>query len=322
MNETPELPLHDCAPERNRFREEVLNGLRREPKELPCKYLYDARGSQLFDRICQLDEYYPTRTEVAIMETYAGEMAGLLGPHCAVLEYGSGSSLKTRILMESLEDPVAYVPVDISRDHLLRSAHSLDRRHPDLEVLPVCADFTQPFALPRPARTPARWIVYFPGSTIGNFHPPEVLDFLKRIGGQFAQAGGLLIGVDLPKDRRILEAAYDDREGVTAAFNRNLLSRINRELGADFDLGRFRHRAVYDQVLSRVEMHLVSTASQTVAIDGECIDFAPDEWIHTESSYKYSREAFASFAAQSNFDVRHVWVDDASLFSVQYLTSC
>jgi dimethylhistidine N-methyltransferase len=313
------LELRDLEPERARILEEVLEGLHATPKRLPCKYLYDERGSELFERICGLEEYYPTRTELSIMRHDVDEMARLLGPRCMVIEYGSGSGVKTRILLEALVDPVAYVPVDISRDPLLRSAQSLDRRHPDLEILPVCADFTEPFALPQPRREPARRAVFFPGSTVGNFDPPDVVKFLAHIAEQCGPRGGLLIGVDLPKDRRLLEAAYDDREGVTAQFNLNLLRRLNRELGADFDLGRFRHRAHYDEERGRVEMRLVSHVAQSVRIAGTPIHFATGEWIHSESSYKHGLERFAGFAAAAGLVVRKVWTDPASLFSVQYL---
>jgi dimethylhistidine N-methyltransferase len=312
--------LQDLGPERKRFRDDVVAGLRREAKTLPCKYFYDERGSRLFERICELDEYYLTRTEVAILERSVGDMASCLGPRCLVIEPGSGSGTKTRLLLEALETPVAYVPVDISRDVLLRSAGSIDGAHPDLEVLPVCADFTQPFALPTPARAPLRRVVYFPGSTIGNFDAPDVVRFLARLRGLCAPGGAVLIGADLRKDRKVLEAAYDDEKGVTAEFNLNLLLRINRELGADFDLGRFRHRALWDEARGRVEMHLVSQAAQTVCVDGESFSFAPGESIHSESSYKYDLEGFADLAAAAGFAVAHVWLDERGWFSVQYLT--
>jgi dimethylhistidine N-methyltransferase len=312
--------LHDIEPERKRFCDDVVAGLRCSPKTLPCKYFYDERGSRLFERICELDEYYLTRTELAILERSVAEMARCLGPRCMVIEPGSGSATKTRLLLEALEAPVAYVPVDISRDVLLRSAESIDGTHPDLEVLPVCADFTQPFALPAPTCVPARRVVYFPGSTIGNFDPPQVVRFLARLRRLCAPSGAVLVGADLRKDRKLLEAAYDDARGVTAEFNLNLLLRINRELGADFDLGRFRHRAVWNEAPGRVEMHLVSQAEQSVRVDGEAFCFAPGEAIHSESSYEYDLDGFAGLAGAAGLAVARVWLDERRWFSVQYLT--
>ena len=234
------------ADQRAGFLADVLAGLGRDRKELPCKYLYDATGSELFDAICELPEYYPTRTELAIMRANAADMADRLGAGCLVVEYGSGSSVKTRILLRHLARPTAYVPVDISRDHLLKSAADLGQRFPDVEVKPVAADFTKPFDLPPVARDVNRRVVYFPGSTIGNFTPPEALGLLRTIADQCGPGGGLLIGVDMKKDPAVLKAAYDDAAGVTAGFNLNLLVRINRELAADFDLKGFRHRAEYN----------------------------------------------------------------------------
>ena len=314
------MRVHDLEPERKRLRDDVVAGLRRSPRTLPCKYFYDERGSRLFEKICELDEYYLTRTELAILERSVAEMAGCLGPGCMLIEPGSGSSTKTRLLLEALESPVAWVPVDISRDVLLRSSESIDGAHPELEVLPVCADFTQPFALPTPRHRPARRVVYFPGSTIGNFDPPEVVRFLARLRQLCAPGGAVLIGADLRKDRKVLEAAYDDAAGVTAEFNLNLLLRVNRELGADFDLGCFRHLAVWDEGRGRVEMHLVSTAAQTVRIDGESFSFASGEVIHSESSYKYDLEGFAGLAGAAGLAVARVWLDERRWFSVQYLT--
>jgi dimethylhistidine N-methyltransferase len=314
------MPPRDLDPGLELLRHDVLAGLRRRPRTLPCKYFYDARGSRLFEKICELDEYYLTRTELAILERSVAEMAHCLGPDCMLIEPGSGSATKTRLLLEALEDPVAWVPVDISRDVLLRSSESIDGAHPELEVLPVCADFTQAFGLPTPRRRPARRAVYFPGSTIGNFDPPEVVRFLARLRELCAPGGAVLVGADLRKDRKVLEAAYDDAAGVTAEFNLNLLLRVNRELGADFDLDRFRHRAVWDERRGRVEMHLVSTAAQTVRIGGESFSFAAGEAIHSESSYKYDLEGFAGLARAAGLAVARVWLDDRRWFSVQYLT--
>jgi dimethylhistidine N-methyltransferase len=307
------------APGTERFLTDVLDGLRRPVKELPCKYFYDEFGSRLFDRICELDEYYLTRTETGILR-HAPEMAALLGPACLLVEFGSGSSLKTRLLLDHLPRPAAYVPVDLSREHLLRSAADLRLRYPGLEVLPLCADFTGDLDLPAPRRAPARRAVYFPGSTIGNFGPTEAQLLLRRIARLCGPGGALLLGTDLRKDPRILEAAYDDRAGVTRDFNLNLLRRINRELGADFDLSAFRHRAVYNRTLGRVEMHLVSLREQAVRLDGTVIPFAEGESIRTECSYKYDLEQFRGQAAAAGFEVARVWTDERRLFAVQYLT--
>jgi dimethylhistidine N-methyltransferase len=312
------LELCDLAPKRGDFLADVLAGLLGPRKTLPCKYFYDEEGSALFERICELDEYYPTRTELGILRRHGGEMAAALGPRCLLVEYGSGSSTKTRLLLERLDDPAAYVPVDISREHLLRSAEALCARHPHLPVIPVCADFTQPFELP-PVPRAARRAAFFPGSTIGNFGPAEARKFLAQIAEQCGRGGVLLIGVDLRKSPAILEPAYDDALGVTAEFNRNLLRRINRELGADFDLAGFDHRALWNAVDGRVEMHLVSRREQAVQLGGCRIRFARGESIHTESSHKYELAGFAALARSAGFEVERVWTDPARLFSVQLL---
>lgn len=317
MTATATLP--DCAPDRERFREEVWAGLALPQKSLPCKFFYDERGSALFERICDLPEYYPTRAELSIMERHAAAMAEGLGSRCLLIEYGSGSSRKTRLLLDRLHQPAGYVPIDISRDALAASTRALRHAYPDLCVLPVCADYTEPFDLPRPHGRVERRGVYFPGSTIGNFTPPKAQQFLARMARVAGREGALLIGVDLRKERGVLERAYDDRAGVTAAFNQNLLVRINRELGADFDLDRFRHRAIYDERLGRVEMHLVSTATQEVVVAGRNFAFAEGETIHTENSYKYDPEEFASLAARAGLAVRRVWTDSRRRFSVQCL---
>jgi len=312
------LELCDLAPERASFLADVLAGLTSPRKTLPCKYLYDERGSALFERICELDEYYPTRTELGILRRHAGAMAAALGPRCLLVEYGSGSSTKTRLLLERLEEPAAYVPVDISREHLLRAAAALSARHPRLAVRPVCADFTRPFALPKLPGA-LRRAAFFPGSTIGNFGAAEARKFLAQVAEQCGSGGLLLIGVDLRKPREILEPAYDDAEGVTAEFNRNLLRRINRELGADFDVAAFDHRALWNEAEGRVEMHLVSRRDQRVRVAGRSVGFARGESIHTESSHKYELEGFAALAGSAGFEVEQVFTDEARWFSVQLL---
>ncbi len=301
------------------FRWDVLAGLLQSPKVLPCKYFYDEAGSQLFDQICELDEYYLTRTELQIMEDHAGEMAGAFGPACVLVEYGSGSSWKSRLLLDRLDGGSVYVPVDIAREHLRQTAARLADQYPDLRIRPVCADFTMPFVLPKLRPNAGRTIVYFPGSTIGNFPPARAVDLLKQMRRLAGTTGGILIGVDLPKSRDILEAAYDDEQGVTARFNLNLLHRINRELDADIPVDRFEHQAIFNERESRVEMHLVSAEEQTLTIAGAEFDFAEGETIHTENSYKYGLEYFADLAAQAGLSVRRVWCDAEKLFSVQFL---
>jgi dimethylhistidine N-methyltransferase len=301
------------------FARDVLRGLQQTPKSLPCKYFYDAVGVELFDRICELEAYYPTRTELGIMRRHGAAMAGVLGARATLVELGSGSSTKTRILLDRARELAAYVPVDISPEYLARSRAALARDYPALPVLPVCADYTHPVRLPRGARGDGRTVVYFPGSTIGNFEPREAQRFLEMIARLAGRGGALLLGVDLKKDPRILHAAYNDPEGVTAAFNLNLLARINRELGADFDLRAFRHHAFYDAAAGRIEMQLVSAAAQTVRIAGARIVFAPGEAISTEYSYKYAPEEVRRLGERAGFALRTTWMDDEGLFSVHHL---
>jgi len=305
--------------ERERFLADALAGLRQAHKTLPCKYFYDAEGSKLFDQICALPEYYPTRTELGILRAHAAEMAQHLGPETLLVEYGSGSSVKTRLLLDRLARPAAYVPVDISREHLLAAALALRLDYPGLEILPVCADFTAPVALPKPRRAAARRAVYFPGSTIGNFSEAGAVALMAGVARQVGPGGAFLVGVDLAKDPRVLERAYDDAAGVTAAFNLNLLARMNRELDADFDLRRFRHRAVWAPGASRIEMHLVSEVEQVVHLDGVELRFERGESICTEHSHKYTLAGFARLARRAGLAVRRVWTDPAERFSVQYL---
>ena len=313
-------PLHDCAPDTESFEAEALAGLQSFEKTLPCKFFYDAYGSALFDRICELPEYYPTRTEAAIMQANAAEMAALVRPDSLLIEYGSGSSIKTRILLDRLPRLAGYVPMDISREHLLRTASLLAEAYPHLDILPLCADYTTEFALPPACRPIGSHVVYFPGSTIGNFHPEDAVAFLASIAKVCGPSGGLLIGVDLKKEPRILNAAYNDSQGVTAAFNLNLLTRMNAELGADFDLENFAHRAFYNSLAGRIEMHLLSLKSQSVHIGGAEIKFEEEESILTECSYKYSLPDFADLAKSAGMTVRKVWTDSDHKFSVQHLT--
>lgn len=310
----------DQAPSTDSFRAEVLEGLQNPQKKIPSKFLYDARGSRLFDKICELDEYYLTRTEISIMRRYGGAMAEAIGPRAHLVEYGSGSSRKTRLLLDRLDEPVAYVPVDISAEHLAESADLLAQAYPEIPIQPVCADYTAPFELPDPPRPAARTVVYYPGSTIGNFRRGAARRFLRRIADRAGPNGGLLVGVDLKKDVNTLKAAYDDPEGVTAAFNKNLLRRMNRELGATFDLDRFEHRVVWNDERDCIEMHLRSTEAQTVSVAGRAFAFEKGETIHTEDSHKYTLDGFATLTAEAGLEVEQVWTDERSYFSVQFCT--
>jgi L-histidine Nalpha-methyltransferase len=301
------------------FLREACTGLLKPQKTLPCKYLYDDQGSQWFNEICDLDEYYPTRTESAILRDNIREIAEVIGPECRLVEFGSGTSTKTRLLLEHLEDLVSYTPIDISSAQLFDSCGKLERDFPALEILPMAADYTDTLELPFLGRPAQKVVAFFPGSTIGNFRPYEAVSFLQRVAGLCGRGGGLLVGVDLTKDRRLLEAAYNDREGVTAEFNLNLLTRANRELGSDFDLCSFRHQAIYDEVLGRIEMRLVSLRPQVVRIADQEFFFGEDEYITTEYSYKYSLPKFTSLARRAGFEVLNVWVDSNKWFSVQYL---
>jgi dimethylhistidine N-methyltransferase len=313
------VPLLDLEPAAHDDEKEIIVGLSRDPKEISPKYFYDEAGSHLFEEICEQPEYYPTRTELGIMRENIDEIAKLIGPDASIIEFGSGASVKTRYLLEHVPDLAAYVPVDISREHLTAAADALAKEFADVEVLPVCADFTQPFDLPTPARMPDRNIVYFPGSTIGNFSTSQAIDLMKVMREQAKDNGALLIGVDLEKPTAVLERAYNDAAGVTSDFNLNLLTRLNREHDANFKLDAFEHRAVYDSEYRRIEMRLVSLDSQSVKVAGETFEFDEGEYIVTEHSHKYSLERFASIAADAGFDQRRCWTDADNLFSVQYL---
>lgn len=297
---------------------EIHAGLARTPKTLSPKFFYDDRGSRLFDRITELPEYYLTKTEIGIMQSNVAEIAELVGREASLIEFGSGSSVKTRILLEHLHSLAAYVPVDISRDHLVAAAEELARDFPHIEVLPVAADFTQPFDLPQPKVMPRRNIVYFPGSTIGNFLPKSAHSLLEVMYQEAGKDGALLIGVDLKKDRETLERAYNDRAGVTAQFNLNMLRRLNAEFDADFDVSQFEHRATYNEDFGRIEMHLISRDDQRVTVAGVPFRIAKGESIRTECSHKYTLQEFGDMVARAGFTVKRVWTDENNLFSVQY----
>ncbi len=299
------------------MRGDILAGLRASPKTLPCKYFYDERGSALFDAICDLDEYYPTRTETGILHRHVGDMAAAMGDGALVIELGSGSSTKTPVLLGALEGAAGYVPIDISREHLLGAAERIRETFPSMPVWPVCADFTAPLELPHLDVEANSRFVFFPGSTMGNFDPAGRRELLHQIVSLCQpEGGGLLIGLDLLKDRETLEAAYNDERGITADFNLNLLERVNRELDADFDIDAFDHHAPFNADARRIEMHLVSRAHQTVAIGDARIDFAEGERVCTEHSYKFSLDEFGTLASEMGLERRAVWTDDAGLFAV------
>ncbi|HKJ70524.1 MAG TPA: L-histidine N(alpha)-methyltransferase [Gammaproteobacteria bacterium] len=319
MTRSPGAETDPAVPDRDEFLADLLAGLSAPPYALSPKYLYDRRGSELFDRICEQEAYYPTRTELGIFAKRGPEMAERVGPGALVVELGSGSSNKTRALLDHLEDPAAYVPVEISGDHLQAAAERIQAAYPDLGVRPVCADSTRDFRLPRPPRTPGHTLLYFPGSTIGNFDPDDARAFLARLAALAGPGGGLLIGVDLAKDTGVLERAYDDPEGVTAAFNRNLLTRMQNELGAELDPAGFIHRAEFNGELGCVEMHLVSLRQQVIRVGGREFPFAAGQSLRTERSYKYTLAGFETLARKAGWTVTTVWTDDRQWFSVQYL---
>jgi dimethylhistidine N-methyltransferase len=318
--ETQTTATNGSSPEATLFLQDVQTGLAKSQKELHCKYFYDERGSQLFDRICELDEYYPTRTELGIMCEHASAIAQRIGPKAVLVEYGSGSSTKTRLLLDHLDEPQAYLPVDISGDHLLQTARQLKADYDDLDIHPIVADFTTGFDLPDPYGS-SRTTVYFPGSTIGNLRSDEAVGLLMKIADQCGPEGGLLIGFDLAKDEAVLQAAYDDAAGVTAEFNLNLLHRINRELDADFDVERFAHVATYNRSESRVEIYIESLDEQTVCVGGKEFNFEQGERIFTEYSHKYRVDQFVSMAAQAGLSMDALWTDSNDYFAVMHLSS-
>lgn len=302
------------------FRDEVLDGLSKSPRQLPYKFFYDQRGAQLFQEICDLPEYYITRTEIEILRLHGADMAKALGPQVELIGLGTGAGTKTRILLEELHNPAVYVSIDISKEQLEKSSARFREMFPTLQVLPVCVDYLEPFELPLPRRLSSRSVIYFPGSTIGNFEPEIASEFLARLVDLAGDGGGLLIGVDLQKDRDVLERAYNDAAGVTAQFNKNLLVRINRELEADFDLNRWQHHAIYSPSEGRIEIYLISDNEQTVHIGAREFQFRAGEEILTEYSYKHTIAGFIELARQAGFHFEQVWTDDARWFGVFYFT--
>lgn len=304
------------------LKHDVLTGLSGTPKQIPSKYFYDACGSQLFEKICELPEYYLTRCELAILDEHAHDIAHEIGSRKTLVEYGSGSGIKTRLLLNALIDPVAYVPVEISEEALSASATALRREFPSIECLPICADFTRPFDIPMSKSRSSGVIVFFSGSTLGNFEHAQAIELLKKMRKEIGPDGAVLIGIDLKKDVELLEAAYNDRAGVTAQFTLNLLTRLNRELSANFDLKKFRHRAVYDASAGRIETHIISRYAQAVDVAGERFHFHADEPILVEYSCKYSLEDFEQIALSAGMFIEKTWLDRDRYFSIQLLRGC
>lgn len=314
----------DLHPGHESFRDAVIKGLGARPKSLPSKFFYDERGSRLFEQICELEEYYPTRTEMALLADIGPELHDLLPRGAELVEFGSGSSQKVRILLDSTHSFDAYVSIDISGEYLKEMCNALAADYPALDVMAVCADYTRPIDMA--PIDGAHWkgcsrprVGFFPGSTIGNLTTDGAVEFLENARGILGAGGGFIVGADLKKDVAVLEAAYNDAAGVTAEFNLNLLARINRELGGDFDLKAFSHRAHYNADKDRIEMHLVSQRNQTAGIDGSSFDFAEGETIHTENSHKYTVRKFQEIAERAGFTARHAWTDKDDLFSIHYL---
>jgi len=318
MRDETRFAFLDLAPGEESFRDAVLNGLARPHKAIPCKFLYDERGSALFEQICRLPEYYPTRTETALLEENADEIAAQMGAYSRIIEFGSGAIHKARILLQALDRPAAYVAVDISREHLREAAASLAEDFPEVATIAICADYTGPFTLPPLPGPAGKRVGFFPGSTIGNFEPDAAARFLENCARMLGRGGEMLIGVDLKKDTRILDAAYNDRAGVTAAFNLNLFERINRELDGDLDLNLFEHFAFYSESRGRIEIYIRSLADQHATIAGRNFSFAEGELIHTEYSYKYAVPEFRVLAAGAGFRPVETWTDRNELFSVHY----
>lgn len=315
VNASEVVNFYDYEPEQSDFCKDVITGLAARRKSIPPKYFYDKRGSELFDEICKQPEYYPTRTEISILQNNAAQIANMIGPDCVLIELGSGASEKVRLLFAALA-PVRYLGIDISKDFLLNATRRLARDYPELDVHALCADFTDRLVLPEQCHS-EKLVAFFPDSSIGNFEPDQAVVFLKRVADMVGKGGKLLIGVDLKKDRAILDNAYNDAAGITADFNLNLLARMQNELDTDLKAAAFSHKAFYNEQLGRIEMHLVSKVKQTIQLYNQTITIDCNETIHTENSYKYHKEEFARLAQQAGFRVSHVWTDAEQLFSVQ-----
>ena len=310
-DDAPDLPPKE-------FLRDLKRGLARPQKIISPKYFYDAQGSSLFDRICDLPEYYPTRTEMAILHKHAREIALHIGPHAEIIEFGSGSMEKVRVLLDALDRPHRYVPIDISESHLLDAAQRMRLAYPALEVEPLVADYTQVLVLPPDEPPQGRRMGFFPGSTLGNFEPQDALHFMQMCAKALA-GGALILGVDLVKNPDLLHAAYNDAQGVTADFNRNVLVRANRELGANFQIEQFAHSAFYNAPYQRIEMHLVSTCQQTVSVSGATFRFSEGETLHTENSYKFTMDGLHQLALRAGFTPGQNWTDSDHTFCLLWL---
>jgi dimethylhistidine N-methyltransferase len=317
--ENTQLEFYDFEPRTSSVLKEVLAGLSQGQKSISPKFLYDKKGSEIFEEICQLEEYYPTRAEEEILNSYAKEISRFIGVDSVIIEPGSGSGEKVRLLLPHLSSPEAYVPIEISKEILLRMTEELHEEFPALKVLPVCMDFTKDLDLPLTlANQSGKKVIFFPGSTVGNFAPHEAIELLKKFSRLIGHGGGVLIGADLKKDQQVLERAYDDALGVTAAFNLNLLQRLNREVDAEFNLNNFHHRAIYNPELGRIEMHLVSRVQQMVRVNQTVFRFREGETIHTESSYKYSTREFIDLCGKAKLGLKKFWKDEKGQFCVYY----
>lgn len=306
------------AVEEKEILDEIFNGLNQPQKKLPSKLFYDDKGSQLFDQICRLDEYYPTRTEMMILKNNVDEIVECFGDNSIFIEYGSGSSLKSRLLLKNIKNLSGYIPIDISTEHLQSTADSLNERYPDLDIYPVAADYTKTIEIPDIKKPVKKRMGFFPGSTLGNFLPEEAREFLTVVADELGENGGFIIGIDLKKDKEILEAAYNDKKGITAEFNFNMLNHLNDQFGFNFDVNAFKHYAPFNEEQSRIEMHLVSTKEQKVKCKNEVFHFSKWETILTEYSHKYSIEAFENIIA-GLFEIDKIWTDDKNYFAVMHL---
>ena len=318
ISQHEDLVLHDHEPITHSFKSDILDALTQTPKHIPSKFFYDESGSAHFEEITKLDEYYLTRTEISILRNHLPEIATLIEPRALIIEFGTGAGIKTNLLLAALDTPAAYVPIDIAREQLIDASLELLESFPDLEVWPVCADYTEEIALPLPKTKTEQTVVFFPGSTIGNFTPDDAIHFLKSVAKVAGKDSSLLIGFDRKKDSNVLEAAYNDSFGVTAAFNLNLIERINREFESDIDVNYFRHLAFFNEAESRIEMHLVSNVEQEIELDNVMIKLVEEEHIVTEYSYKYSREAFTEIIEAAGFELVQSWSDPREYFDVWY----
>ncbi len=315
----PSIPVTDPNPESADFKADFVAGMRRDQPEIPSKYFYDEIGSRLYEQICDLEEYFPARTEVALLERFGSKIRNAIGPSARIVEFGSGSGRKTRLLLAALNAPAVYIPFDISREPLRKASFKLKSLHPELEILPVCADYTKPFSLPTTETAYHQTVIFFPGSTIGNFLPEKAAQFLAQVRRQCAETCSLLIGIALQTDPGILQRAYDDAKGITARFNRNVLWRAQREFDAQVAPEDFAHQAIYNQDKHRIEMSLVSTREQWITVEREPFPFPEGRSILTEYSYKYTLESFSRLAATAGFRLSHAWTDPDDRFGILLL---